>query len=72
MKRMERHCVTGVSRARLARVLAEGRSISEKIGEEHDGQQVVIRMTPDGQGGIGIDVKWYSWDHGGCMIGEQK
>jgi hypothetical protein len=70
MRRIERHCETGISATRLAKVLVEERVISEKIGEEHDGQEVVIRIMPDGQGGVLIRVKWFKWDHGGCMIRE--
>ena len=70
MKRVERHVEFPITGRKLRRLLA-GHVIMERVGEEHDGQQVVIRISPSrwprltGQGSVMVSVKWHVWDHGG-------
>ena len=61
-----------------AKRLAAGRCVIGKIGEEHDGQQLVVRLTPKRPGPgifdgvIEVSITQWEWDHGGCMIGEER
>lgn len=68
MKRLDRECGFYLTRDQIER-LAAGRVVSERIGEEHDGQQVVVRFQPvrGERRDVFVSVKWFEWDHGGYM-----
>lgn len=45
-RKLERECGTLLFRHQLEELLEDGRVILDRVGEEHDGQQVVIRIWP--------------------------
>ena len=75
MRRLVGEYSTYISKSKLARLMGDGfgQVIIEKIGDEHDGRQVVLRFTVHRQAKqhVELSVKEYVWDHGGCMIGEE-
>jgi hypothetical protein len=75
-RRLVMRAITFLS-AEQGKRLAAGRCVIGKIGEEHDGQQLVVRLTPQRRPGmfdgmIEVSVTQWEWDHGGCMIGEER
>lgn len=68
MKREHLHAATEVHPLRMAKVI-NGGTIYERIGQQHDGEQIEFRLSrPDARGPIQLSVKRYTWDHGGHQM----
>jgi hypothetical protein len=74
MRRKRSEFETYLPLAKLEQLLSGERAyVLVKVGEEHDGVQVVLRLSvePAFGGQLRINGKEYFWDHGGCMVGDQ-